>query len=447
MKKTIYSIFLFSMLFLGINSVYAEEKQLTCVYGETVQFQVNESNVTSSYSLNSNAIFKEISVNNFQITKDDQLILSCPVKIYMRQVPYLQDSSMPLYISFDKDALGGSVSQTVELDANKSTSNIVLGIADSSNFKECIYKSDGIDSGIDVYIKYYNGNVTVDAGEFPFYGQLNANDFQQDGRLVCPDYNVYCTHVDYSGLKQCNIVPADSKHPASNKKDPLSGDQIANGKYLTYLGQLKVPLMQSPKYDNIKNISIKIDNNQSITLNKIDTYYGSNYLCLTSDCGGPEYIENAILKGTRNIASYCDSIYKAYGENKAKYKDEAEQCSGFGEFYKEMISSGVIDEDLNCSLLSNDMVDKLQWVLNMFRIIAPIAAIGLGTVDFIKVIASGDADKEMKNAGKRFLHRLIAAVLLLIIPTILAFLLDIFLGNSDGYDPDNPFCNIVEWRK
>ena len=66
-------------------------------------------------------------------------------------------------------------------------------------------------------------------------------------------------------------------------------------------------------------------------------------------------------------------------------------------------------------------------------------------VSIIKTVASGDADKEMKNTFKKFGTRLIAAVLLFLIPFILAFLMDLFLGNQNGYNSDDPFCGIVEW--
>ena len=96
-------------------------------------------------------------------------------------------------------------------------------------------------------------------------------------------------------------------------------------------------------------------------------------------------------------------------------------------------------------MFSKDFNDILQKILDIIKIAGPLLAIGLGTVDFIKAMASGDADKEMKSAFKKLSTRLIAAVLLFIIPFILAFLMDRFLGNVDGYDSDNPFCGLVEW--
>lgn len=166
-----------------------------------------------------------------------------------------------------------------------------------------------------------------------------------------------------------------------------------------------------------------------------------------------EEVEYVMDQKLASVQSYCNELYSKYKQHmknpemQENFVKRLDECTSFNKFYNKGIEDGLLNNlGKNCGLLSNDMIDKLQWVLNLFRIIAPIAAIGLGTVDFVKVIASGDADKEMKNAGKRLGYRLIAAILLFLIPTILAFILDVFLGNNDGYNSDNPFCNVVEWK-
>ena len=93
------------------------------------------------------------------------------------------------------------------------------------------------------------------------------------------------------------------------------------------------------------------------------------------------------------------------------------------------------------------LAEKLNYFLDIIKIAGPLIALGLGTVDFIKVIANGDADKEMKNAFKKFMIRLGAAALLFIIPIIIAFLLDIFMRPDSGYESDNPFCNVIDWNE
>ena len=109
-----------------------------------------------------------------------------------------------------------------------------------------------------------------------------------------------------------------------------------------------------------------------------------------------------------------------------------------------MVNNGIVRDLSNgCNIFSDDFVGILTDILDIMKIAGPILALGLGTLDFIKAIASGDADKEMKNAFKRFSTRITAAILLFIIPFILAFLMDTFIGNQNGYDADNPFCDLA----
>ena len=117
-------------------------------------------------------------------------------------------------------------------------------------------------------------------------------------------------------------------------------------------------------------------------------------------------------------------------------------------FYDDMVKKGIINDlSIGCDFITSELAEKLKWLLDLLKIAGPIAALGLGTLDFVKAIASGDADKEMKSAFKKFTTRMIAAALLFIVPLVLAFMMDTFLGNQDGYDPGNPFCDVIDWTE
>ena len=170
----------------------------------------------------------------------------------------------------------------------------------------------------------------------------------------------------------------------------------------------------------------------------------SNIKCDENSC---DYILEQKLK---NTANYCNEIYsQSYNYNDgSNYTSRLDECVQFKDFYSSLVTNGIIkDLQDGCEILSDDLVDKLVWVLDIIKIAGPILAVGLGTLDFVKVVASGDTDKEMKSAFKRFGTRIIAAVLLFLIPVILAFLMDTFLGNQSGYDSDNPFCDIVKFNE
>ncbi len=153
-----------------------------------------------------------------------------------------------------------------------------------------------------------------------------------------------------------------------------------------------------------------------------------------------KYPEGCLTLAVKHIQEYCSKL------------ENDEECNKFYEFRDKYLNNftslGTTDlQNFNCGSFSNDFIEKLQFFLNILKIAGPIVAIGLGIVDFGKAVISGDADKEMKNASKKFITRIIAAVLLFLVPFLLAFILDVTIGNKDGYDSDNPFCNVVDWEK
>lgn len=218
---------------------------------------------------------------------------------------------------------------------------------------------------------------------------------------------------------------------------------IDGTRFKDLLGQLKAPL--SNLYSEALNFQLTIDGNPNATLNGITTSYE---LCKDNNNDCSENARYLTERGLKNVRGYCNEIYSQY----SKYKNDSDminrmdECNSFDDFYDRLISEGMV-EDLadGCGIITTELAEKLNYFLDIIKIAGPLIALGLGTVDFIKVIANGDADKEMKNAFKKFMIRLGAAALLFIIPIIIAFLLDIFMKPNSGYESDNPFCNVIDW--
>ena len=190
---------------------------------------------------------------------------------------------------------------------------------------------------------------------------------------------------------------------------------------------LRVGSVENESFGNIK------PNNALCSKNENDCINNANYLA---------------EQGLKNIRSYCNDIYASYANSSQDiYIDERmQECISFNSFYSTLVNEGIVNDLADyCGILSKDLVEKIEWILDLIKIVGPLLALGLGTLDFVRTVVSGDADKEMKNTFKRFSTRLIAAALLFLIPVILAFLMDMFLGNQDGYDSDNPFCDVVDW--
>ena len=64
-------------------------------------------------------------------------------------------------------------------------------------------------------------------------------------------------------------------------------------------------------------------------------------------------------------------------------------------------------------------------LLHYIKILGPSLAIALGTIDFVKAIVTSD-EKSMKETQKKFVNRLIAAILLFFVPLIVQVLLNLF---------------------
>ena len=210
-----------------------------------------------------------------------------------------------------------------------------------------------------------------------------------------------------------------------------------------YTTLYKVKPLQFYNYDGTESETVKIDD-----INCESWLVETNFDC-DDEC--EQQIDYLVEKKIREITTYCQNKYSNFSVDdlaNGAYKGRMHECIAFNEFYSSLVSSGLVrDLSSSCKMLSNDFVDKLDWILDILQIAGPILAVGLGTLDFIKVVASGDADKEMKNAFKKFSIRIVSAILLFIVPVILAFLMDTFLGNQDGYDSDNPFCGMVDWSE
>lgn len=350
---------------------------------------------------------------------------------------------------------------------DKELKNYSLGLVD---------EIEGI-SDLTFYVKVYesgtekicvdsgNGSLTclsMNSDETDFYSLYDGGHYEVRIKPEdVEDFFQYSDSNDYSSLKEppeayFNLAagqdPNKTIYYLSKENDgtgiPSSDpmDYISSEKYKQLLSQLKAPL--SKLDSSALDIQLTINTNKTATLGENIT---EDYaLCEgnISDC--TTYAEQLTELGLKNIQNYCIEVYNVYPkkQNDNNMQNRMEECISFNNFYRELVKRGIIlDLSDGCGIISEDFAKKLNYFLDLIKIAGPLLALGLGTLDFVKTIVSGDADKEMKTTFKRFSTRLIAAVLLFLIPFILAFLLDLFIGNENGYDSDNPFCDIVNWEE
>ena len=77
----------------------------------------------------------------------------------------------------------------------------------------------------------------------------------------------------------------------------------------------------------------------------------------------------------------------------------------------------------------------LQQTLNYIKVIGPILVVILSSIDFVYVIVKSD-DEAMKKATKKLTYRIILALLLFFIPTLVQVALDLFGMATD------PTCGL-----
>lgn len=78
----------------------------------------------------------------------------------------------------------------------------------------------------------------------------------------------------------------------------------------------------------------------------------------------------------------------------------------------------------NCEdLLGEELVSKINSVMNVIKIAVPIILIALGIMDFTKAVFSGE--DEMKKAQKTFLKRIAAALIIFLSPILINLLLTV----------------------
>jgi len=77
-----------------------------------------------------------------------------------------------------------------------------------------------------------------------------------------------------------------------------------------------------------------------------------------------------------------------------------------------------------CDVIPDEIREWINSTLNLVKYIALVLVIVLGILDFIKAAASGEAD-QMKKSGSSFLKRIIAVVILFLLPVIVELVLNL----------------------
>ena len=105
---------------------------------------------------------------------------------------------------------------------------------------------------------------------------------------------------------------------------------------------------------------------------------------------------------------------------------------------KNMISISSCEELLGGDN-SDELIGLLKSIITIVKVLVPLILISLGTLDFAKAVFSNE--DAMKKSQQKFIRRVIIAVVIFLIPSVLKVLLT--LANSIWVNISTDFCGIL----
>jgi hypothetical protein len=308
-----------------------------------------------------------------------------------------------------------------------------------------------------------NGNYT-DEEKKQFYDNINSftkditNSYTQfdfdkcisEGGAIAGMTTYYCEEdLTYLGTlvnsaeDQVNEMISDGKVKETDDAVKKFRTAVTNARDVITDGKQKISEYNAQKSgDYLEMCSYSID----------DT--GTNKISIFADGKGDYYINSSLDCYTSNMdfnevkqGCFENIYYKTATENGKKVcyftfdKDKGYPNSA------KFIGSGFFGgKPLSCDdFTTDDGVNIISDLFNIIMIIGPILALVLGGVDFAKATLASD-ESALKKAGTKFGKRIIAAILLFLLPLIINLVLNIaFDAGVFGNMSDVPnICLINE---
>lgn len=134
---------------------------------------------------------------------------------------------------------------------------------------------------------------------------------------------------------------------------------------------------------------------------------------------------------TTDLQNYTSSRYQIYNFTDSQNLDESDvNENGLPTGIANSTNTTTASGTLYCNIFGENTWKYVKSLYKIIKICIPFLIIILGMLDFMKVLLSGE-QKDMKLAGQRFMKRIIAGVVLLLIPVLLKFLFNV-IGFSEN---------------
>ena len=276
---------------------------------------------------------------------------------------------------------------------------------------------------------HYNNGVLTDC---PSYTRQKAKTNTEGVKYTFYFYGEKTWHLDYGLYKPYNEVPNKSDFKQDFTSDDDYSEEIKNTKWIGTCNYEDVIL-----YFNRDNLILSNKNSliysskAGFSLNELLEYYDQTGTCPTRLY---QRVDQTVVS-IGNTFQYVTYLLNNDGNN---YEEKLiENGSSINDTKEEEKTTEEINDCLD--LFSQDFIDEINSYLLVVRIAVPILLIVMGTLDFAKAIFASSED-EMKKAQQKFIKRVLAAVLVFLIPTLVNFLLEIANGIWNYIDPNT--CNI-----
>lgn len=227
---------------------------------------------------------------------------------------------------------------------------------------------------------------------------------------------------------------------AENLKDEDKYFESLTSNATSYKEMVDKQLQESATKLNVRNKEVYNDETLSSLLTLVDSSGNKKYRQINDETGQPyiEKLHSLYAQNTIKSLNYIRETCNATTNTKIEY-DEAKLKNKLTTHYESTIYENVnvdIDSTFSCGTLG-ELADLVKTGYFIIEIIAIVILVVFTALDYAKVILSGEQD-EMKKTNKRLATRLIIAVVILLLPALINFVLGVF--NIEGFNSENPLC-------
>lgn len=316
--------------------------------------------------------------------------------------------------------------------------------AKEENIIKCTYEFKGenlqfITSKDNVKLPIQNGKLL--SGKKVYYGEdFEESYLKSSENNICPNITIeendsnITIFVNSRNEELCN---GNCYQLMADKGNPSVETKTSNA-----IGEYKKTSYFIPQFRKLKDETIEwtINNkdfykiNQSITLKDGSIVKVSEKLAKNIFTNNEKTIKiyRCISDENGKVIYTLESDSKSCSADLSKNDNQGEKSLSFNG------ASGA--NECQSTLLGSPTDEKsvawlVQHLLNYLKVLGPMIIIVLSGVDFIKAMISGD-DESLQKSYKKLMQRLILALVLFSVPTLVTFLLNLF-----GFMGD-PLCGI-----